>query len=118
MTTSVGRPAVAVLLPGSELEPVAAELRNGGFDPIQVTDGRDLAVLLAARRDVVVAVIDVEATAGHSAWTALADSGRHVPGLLVVGASTLMTLEADAAGREDDEYLTRPYSAESIRWRV
>jgi Flp pilus assembly CpaE family ATPase len=119
MSTTVGRPAVAILLPDSEYEPVAAELRNGGFDPIHVADGRDLSALLAARRDVSVAIIDVESgTVGHSAWITLVEAGRHVPALLVVNASALGWLAEEAAGRDDDEYLTRPYSAESIRWRV
>ncbi len=119
MSTTVGRPAVAILLPDSEYEPVAAELRTGGFDPVHVTDGRDLSALMAARRDVAVAIIDVESgTVGHSAWTALVETGRQVPALLVVNASALGRLAEEAAGRFDDEYLTRPYSSESIRWRV
>jgi pilus assembly protein CpaE len=36
----------------------------------------------------------------------------------VVNPSTLDQLDPDAPGHESDEYLTRPYSAESIRWRV
>ena len=120
MHSSVGRPAVTVLLPDSELEPVSEELRKGGFDPIPVLDARELAAQLAARRDIVIAVIDMEGdpTGGHAARSALHAAKRNIPALLVVNASTLERMGAEAAGHADDEYLTRPYSAESIRWRV
>jgi hypothetical protein len=73
MTTSVGRPAVAVYLPSSETEPVARELREGGFDPILVHDVQELAAVLAARRDIVVGVVDLETDpdAGLDAWSLL-----------------------------------------------
>lgn len=120
MHSSVGRPAVTVLLPDAELEPVSEELRKGGFDPIPVLDARELAAQLAARRDIVIAVIDMEGdpTGGHAARSALHAARRNIPALLVVNASTLERMGAEAAGHADDEFLTRPYSAESIRWRV
>jgi MinD-like ATPase involved in chromosome partitioning or flagellar assembly len=120
MMSSLGRPAVAVLLPSTEREPVAEQLRAGGFDPIHVGDARELSALLAARRDVIVAILDVEGDpdTGLDAWSLLHDAGRSIPALLVVNASTLDHLDSAAPGHEDDEYLTRPYSAESIRWRL
>ena len=57
-------------------------------------------------------------TRGIDAWALLHDAGRSIPALLVVNASTLELLNTTAQGHEDDEYLTRPYSAESIRWRI
>jgi len=120
MTTSVGRPAVVVLLPAGEVEPVSEELRAGGFDPIAVADARELAALLDAKRDIAVAVIDLESSpsTGRAAWSVLHQGGRHIPGLLVLNASALDRIGDDEETRDDDEYLTRPYSAESIRWRV
>ena len=41
MSTAI-RPAVAVLLPDSERDPVALELHNGGLDPIVVRNAREL----------------------------------------------------------------------------
>ena len=120
MTTSVGRPAVAVLLPHAEVTPVSDELRAGGFDPIAVADAREMAALLDAKRDIAVAVIDLEGSPsiGHAAWSVLHQGGRRIPALLVVSASALDRIGNDEETREEDEYLTRPYSAESIRWRV
>ena len=120
MTTSVGRLAVAVLLPKTELEPVAQELRTGGFDPIPVRDSQELEAILSSRRDIVVAIVDLETDpdAGLDAWSLLHEGGRPIPALLVVNASTLDRLATAARGHDDDEYVTRPYSAESIRWRI
>ncbi|MES1239475.1 MAG: hypothetical protein ABUL57_01295, partial [Chloroflexota bacterium] len=57
----VVRPAVAILLPDAEADPVALELHGGGFDPIFVRHGRELAETLALRKEIVLAVIDPEA---------------------------------------------------------
>jgi cellulose biosynthesis protein BcsQ len=116
----ISRPAVAILLPDGEADPVAIELHEAGFDPIFVHHARDLADTLAARRDVALAVIDTETDPfdGNDAWSALHEGGRNIPALLVVDANALERLDAGAAGHADDEYVIRPYSAESIRWRV
>ncbi len=120
MVANTSRPAIAALLPENERDPVGSELRKGGFDPIFVRDPEELRVTLGARRDIVVAIIDVESDpdVGSDAWSMLHESGRSIPALLVVGNHMLEQLDPDAAGHRDDEYLTRPYSAESIRWRV
>ena len=59
--STLSRPAVAILLPDSEADPVGLELHAGGFDPIYVRRARELTDLLATRRDIVVAVIDAQA---------------------------------------------------------
>jgi Flp pilus assembly CpaE family ATPase len=120
MLPAVTRPAIAVLLPASERATVAAEIRQGGFDALPVADAIELEALLGARRDVLVAIVDAgeDEDAGQRAWRVLHQRGRNIPALLVVGPSTLDRLDVTAPGREDDEYLTRPYSAESIRWRI
>jgi pilus assembly protein CpaE len=120
MTTTGRRPAVVVLLPSGERAPVAQELRTANFEPIEVADARELAAILTARRDVVVAVIDLETDPddGLDAWSAAHEGTRPIASLLVVKPSTLDRLDTTSTGHENDEYLTRPYSAESIRWRV
>jgi len=120
VTTSGRRPAVVVLLPAEERAPVARELRAANFEPVEVADAHELAAVLAARRDVTVAVIDLESDPddGLDAWSAAHEGSRPVASLLVVRPSTLDRLDPVAAGHESDEYLTRPYSAESVRWRV
>ena len=120
MTAATSRPAVLVMLPEGEHEPVSVELRQGGFEPVFVLDPDEVRATLNARRDVAVAIIDVESDpdAGSDAWSLLHEGSRSIPALLVLGSSMLDQLDPDAAGHRDDEYLTRPYSAESIRWRV
>jgi Flp pilus assembly CpaE family ATPase len=114
------RAAVVLLLPDPEHEPVARELRDAGFEPIRAHDTDEFEALVASRRDVAVGVVDLEddLDAGLTAWSALHASGRRIPALLVVNAATLERIASAASGEESDEYLTRPYSAESIRWRV
>jgi pilus assembly protein CpaE len=120
MTTTPGRPAIALLLPAAECAPVTDELRRAGFDPIAVADSHELEALLATRLDVRVGVLDMDGDPDDSA-EALAHlhaRGSGTSALLVVSAATLDRMDLSAPGHEDDEYLTRPYSAESIRWRV
>jgi pilus assembly protein CpaE len=114
------RPAVALLLPASEREPVAAEVAEGGFDAIGLDSVRALATLLATRTDVAVGIIDadVEPETANEAWALLHQGNRAIPALLIVNPATMDNLELSGPGHEDDEYITRPYSAESIRWRV
>ena len=120
MPSSLTRPAVALLLPSSERDPVASELHAGGFDPVLVGDLGALAALLATRTDVAVGIIDadVEPEQASRAWSLLHDNGHSIPALLIVNPATMDALETEGPGHEDDEYLTRPYSAEAIRWRV
>jgi pilus assembly protein CpaE len=115
-----GRPAIAILLPASEREPVISELRAGGFEPVLAADSHELAVLLAIRRDVAVAIVDAdgEADGGTYTWSLLHEQGRNIPALLVVKPAALDHIDGSAPGHANDEYLTRPYSAESIRWRI
>ena len=119
MSPVSGRPAVAVLLPPAERTPVVDELRKAGYDPLTIANSNELADLLATRRDIAVGVLDVDGDpqdAGR-AWELLHEA-QDIPALLVVNPQTLDRLDPDSAGHESDEYLTRPYSAESIRWRV
>jgi len=120
MASSSRRPAIAILLPASERDPISSELRAGGFEPVIVADSHELAALLAVRKSVAVAVVDVEGEAdgGTYTWSLLHEQGRNIPALLVVNPAALDQLDASAPGHDSDEYLTRPYSAESIRWRI
>ena len=114
------RSAVALLLPHAEAEQVAVELEAGGFDAYVVADARELRDLLQARRDIVVGVLDADGDpvgASH-AWDLMHRGGRSIPALMVIDPMTMDRLDLSGPGHEDDEYLTRPYSAESVRWRV
>jgi MinD-like ATPase involved in chromosome partitioning or flagellar assembly len=120
MASSNARPAVALLLPTTERDPVAAELAAGGFDPIPLDDARDLAALLGTRSDVAIGIIDadVEPAVANAAWSLLHQAGRSIPALMIVNSATMDALDISGPGHDDDEYMTRPYSAESIRWRI
>ncbi len=119
MSPTAAHAAIAVLLPRVERTPVVDELRKAGYDPLTVDDSAELADLVATRRDIAVGVVDVEGDPEEAtrAWEILHGS-RNIPCLLVVHPETLDRLDLESAGHETDEYLTRPYSAESIRWRV
>ncbi len=114
------RPAVAIALPAEEAGPVAAELRAAGFDSITVGRPAELAALLDDRRDVGVAILDGETDFDQSLeyYGLLHEAGRSIPALMVVSPRALERLSGGASGAAEDEYFTRPYSAESLRWRV
>jgi Flp pilus assembly CpaE family ATPase len=115
------RPAVVVALPSEESTPVAAELRAAGYTAVTVTDPSELDALLASRRDVAVAILDGETDFDLSLeyYGLLHDDGRAIPALMVVSPRAIERLASGAAaGSVEDEYFTRPYSAESLRWRV
>ncbi len=120
MSVSPARPAVTLLLPASERDPVAAELHAGGFDPVPVDDVDELATLLASRRVFAAGILDAESDPDQAsaAWSLLHDEGRAIPTLLIVDTASIDALDLSAPGHETDEYLSRPYSAESIRWRI
>ncbi len=120
MSPSTSRPAVALLLPATERDPVAAELHAGGYDPIVLDHVRDLAAVLAARKDIAVGIIDaeVEPELTSQAWSLLHASHHSIPALMIVNPASMESLDLSGPGHDDDEYLTRPYSAEAIRWRV
>jgi len=116
----VPRPSIAIALPPDESVPVATELREAGFNVITVNEPDELEALLASTRDVGVAILDGETDFDRSLefYGLLRDAGRAIPALMVVTQRTLDQLGSRAGGAVEDEYFTRPYSAESLRWRV
>ncbi|HXG40763.1 MAG TPA: AAA family ATPase [Candidatus Limnocylindrales bacterium] len=115
------RPTIPIFLPAAERDAVAAELARAGFDPLPVDRPAELEELLAVRREVSVAILDGETDfdAALDLYAVLRADGRAIPALLVVSPRALDRIMAEGAGAgADDEYLTRPYSAESVRWRV
>ncbi len=115
----MARPTIAVALPSSESAPVSAELRGAGFTVATVSHPDELEALLSSRRDVAVAILDGETDLDQSLeyYSLLRDAGRTIPALMVVSERALARLDP-SSGDVEDEYFTRPYSAESLRWRV
>jgi cellulose biosynthesis protein BcsQ len=116
----VARPAVVVALPLTESTSVSAELLAAGFEVISVEHPRELEGALDARRDVALAILDGELDPEEaSAYeAALRDAGRPIPTLTVVSPRAFERLSSIVQADSDNEYFTRPYSADSIRWRV
>jgi len=116
----VSRSAVAIALPPAELAAVSAQLSEAGYEPIEVKTADDLEVLLALRRDIGVAILDGENDFDRTLemYALLHDEGRNIPALMVVAARALDRMGLAGKARVNDEYFTRPYSAESLRWRV
>lgn len=117
----MARPLVILALPPAEHDAVAGELRAAGFETVAIGRPDELETLLGQRRDVGVAILDAEANLDLALelWAVLHEEGRSIPAMLIVSPSTLERLEMGAtAAAIDDEYVTRPYSTESIRWRV
>jgi len=117
----MARPLVILALPLAEHDPVATELRSAGFETVAVHRPDDLEALLARRRDVGVAILDAESNLDLALefWALLHVEGRSIPAMVIVSPHTLERLEDRAtAAAIDDEYVTRPYSTESLRWRV
>ncbi len=117
----MSRSAVAIWLPPDESAPIADELNVAGFETVAVRRPIDLENALLSRSDIAVAIIDSENDfdASIEMYELLHEGGRDIPALLVVSGRALDRL-AGSPGTASihDEYVTRPYSAESVRWRV
>ncbi len=117
----MARPTVVIALPRDESRPVATELREAGFPTVTVQHPDELAALLASSRDVAVAILDGETDFDQSLeyYGLLREEGRNIPAMMVVSPRALEQLgNHPTSSSLDDEYVTRPYSAESLRWRV
>jgi pilus assembly protein CpaE len=113
----VGRPAIVIALPQSERNVVADELRTAGFEAIVIASPDELESLLASRRDVAVAILDGESdfTESLEFYSLLHEGSRDIPALMVMSPKALDRMWSAASS---DEFFSRPYTADSIRWRV
>ncbi len=117
----MSRPAVAIALPPDELEPVRAALEAAGLETIAVSRADELAAVLDFRRDIAVAILDGERDLDGSLefYATLHEDGRSIPALMVVSTQTMDRLSSSESSTSiHDEYFTRPYSPESLRWRL
>ncbi len=114
------RSAVAISLPGSEFRDVRKHLTEAGFEAIAVKTADDVEKLLAHRRDVDVAILDTEADfdASIAMYGILRGSDRDIYILMLVPPRSLGRIGLNRGVDPRDEYFTRPYSAESLRWRI
>ncbi|MGD0018141.1 MAG: AAA family ATPase [Candidatus Limnocylindrales bacterium] len=114
------RSAVAICLPGDEFVAVSAELEEAGYEAIEVSSADELEVLLERRPDVGLAILDGERDfdATIEMYSLLHEAGRNVASLMVVSSSAVDRLSLAGRARVNGEFVTRPYSAASLRWRV
>ncbi|HEX5825085.1 MAG TPA: AAA family ATPase [Candidatus Limnocylindrales bacterium] len=113
----MGRPAIVIALPQSERTVVADELRTAGFEAIVIGSPDELEALLASRRDVAVAILDGESDLNESLeyYGLLHEGSREIPALMVMSPRALDKMWSATS---NDEFFSRPYTADSIRWRV
>jgi pilus assembly protein CpaE len=93
---------------------------EAGYEPIEVKTSDALEALLNERDDIGVAILDGEYDFDRTLemYALLHEEGRNIPALMVVAARALDRMSLAGRARANDEYFTRPYSAESLRWRV
>ncbi len=117
----MARQTIIIALPAEELGPVERELAEAGYDTVAVDSPDELGTLLESRREVAVAILDGESDFDRSLefYTLLHADGRDVPVLMVVSPRALDRLSgAVTKATINDEYFTRPYSADALRWRI
>jgi pilus assembly protein CpaE len=116
----LARPVVVIALPPKEFVAVAPHLSAAGYDPIGVGSCAEMEALLLARDDIGVAILDGESDLDTTIemYALLHDGGRNVPALIVVTARTLDVFSIAGRTRANDEYFKRPYTADSLAWRV
>ncbi|HEY7130807.1 MAG TPA: AAA family ATPase [Candidatus Limnocylindrales bacterium] len=113
----MARPAIVIALPVAERRIVADELRTAGFEAIAVGAPDELDALLQSRHDVAVAILDGETDLDKSLeyYGLLHEGSRSIPALMVMAPSALDRM---FSGDSADEFFSRPYTPDSIRWRV
>ena len=114
------RSAVAIALPRQEFEAVRGHLAEAGYDAILIRSEHELEAILQTRTDIHVAVLDGERDFDGTLemYGHLHDGERNIPALLLMPPRALGRMGLAGSGPVKDEYFTRPYSPESLRWRV
>ncbi len=113
----MARPAIVIALPPAERAPVAEELRKAGFEAVVIGTPDELEALLTARNDIAIAILDGESDFDTSLeyYGLLHEGARDIPALMVMSPQHLDKLFRPTSA---DEFFSRPYTADSIRWRV
>ena len=114
------RSAVAIILPPAEFDAIRDLLAEAGYEAIPVESADELEQLLTDRADVRCAILDGETDFDRALemYAVLRDGDRNVPALMLMPPRALGRMGLGGRADARDEYFTRPYSAESLRWRV
>jgi MinD-like ATPase involved in chromosome partitioning or flagellar assembly len=116
----VPRSAIAISLPPAEFNAVRDQLAEAGYEAIRVESADELEQLLTDRADVHCAILDGETDFDRTLemYAVLRDGDRNIPALMLMPPRALGRMGLGGRADARDEYFTRPYSAESLRWRV
>jgi len=114
------RPAVAIALPAAEFAVLRTHLLAAGYESLDVQTSRQLEELLAGGGDVAAAILDGEGDFDRTLemYTTLRESRRNIPALIILAPQTLDGFGLASMPASNDEYLARPYTPESLRWRL
>ena len=116
----MARSAVAICLPAHEFAAVSAELAGAGYEAVAVKDADELEELLARRTDVGLALLDGESDFDSTIemYGVLHEADRDIPSLMVVSSTAIDRLSLAGRASVNGEFVTRPFSASTLRWRV
>jgi pilus assembly protein CpaE len=114
------RHGVPIILPPAETTALVRELEGSAFAAIPIARPDDLAVLTGDGDGLAVGVFDIDADAELVAGlrAALSAGQRRLPALVIAAPDALDAIEAADWLAADDELVLRPYSAETLRWRI
>lgn len=114
------RAAIAIALPEPDFVAAHDDLVAADFEPIHAETADDLDRLLGSRDDVRVAVLDCEKDLDVilEMYALLHEVGRNIPALILMPPLTLGRMNLGGRSHSADEYFSRPFSAEALRWRI
>jgi MinD-like ATPase involved in chromosome partitioning or flagellar assembly len=116
----VPRSAVAIALPRAEFDGVQETLAEAGYEAIAVRTADDLEKVLHSRTDIQAAILDGERDfdGALEMYAVLHEGERNIPALVLMPPRSLGRMGLGGGANAKDEYFTRPYTAESLRWRI
>ena len=99
---------------------MSAELAEAGYEALAVADADELEALLEVRTDIGLAILDGEGDfdATIEMYSLLHEGERNIPSLMIVSSTASDRLSLAGRARVNGEFVTRPYSAASLRWRA
>jgi len=115
----VARRAVAIALPRPEFDAVRGHLAEAGYEALPVASAVDLERVMRGRPDLGLAILDVENDfdGALEMYALLHENDRDIPALLLMPPRSMGRIGLGSS-QVKDEYFQRPYSSESLRWRV
>jgi pilus assembly protein CpaE len=113
------RATVVVALPPGEQERLTEELVAAGFGVLEASGPSDLIELAESRQpfDLIAVDASVAPKLTVSAIDAMRRGGRRFATLYVTSPDAFDAVEDEGVG-DEDEFVLRPATAESIRWRI